>query len=168
MTMVKLKPITDTSWLVLTGNSEVRSGVLTQVKDSLVFMGTAGKIKFTDRQAVCDHFAVDVFKHVITSAPKAVPITHVGGYPTRVENPVPYDQSSDLPLYTKTESSGIHYAAGYYCILSDSTWRGAFCPKLTTLSEGQSYEGPFKTDMEMKFRLRSLGQITDAVLPDEA
>ena len=77
----------------------------------------------------------------------------VHGYPTRCE---PYngmfDISRKLPLFTKSEKSKSVYCAGYYLVKFNVNWLKSFCPKLITI-ERNEYQGPFKTELEMKVAL---------------
>ena len=78
----------------------------------------------------------------------------VNGYPTNCTpfNPV-WDVKKKLPLFTKTAKSKSLHAAGYYIIKFEHGWVNSFCPKLTTLSNNE-WQGPFKTKLEMRERLR--------------
>ena len=72
---------------------------------------------------------------------------------TNPHNPI-YDLKRKLPLYTKTSDSQSFFCAGYYVIhWEDGNHSPAYCPKLITLSR-YTYDGPFKTKMEMQETLR--------------
>jgi len=60
-----------------------------------------------------------------------------------------YDIQKKLPLFTKSKDSKSLYCAGYYTIRFEKGWVKSFCPKLITLQRYE-YQGPFKTDLEMK------------------
>ena len=77
----------------------------------------------------------------------------VHGFPTSVRpfNTM-YDVKRKLPLFTKSDKSKSAYCAGYYIIQFDKGWVKSFCPKLITI-ERYNFEGPFKTDMEMRSEL---------------
>ena len=64
------------------------------------------------------------------------------------------DSNSDA----KTENSNVYYAAGWYAINFDKGWKHGNCPKLNTLIT-YGYEGPFKTKIELKQRLKVLNKI---------
>ena len=64
----------------------------------------------------------------------------------------------DIPLYLKTESSDVLYAAGWYAINFEKGWKHGYCPKATTLFQ-YGYEGPFNTKDELRFRLKELNKI---------
>ena len=79
----------------------------------------------------------------------------VHGFPCKTEpyNAI-FDLKRKLPLYTKTENSQSFFCAGYYVIhWEDGNHSPAYNPKLITLSR-YTYEGPFKTKLEMKETLR--------------
>jgi len=72
---------------------------------------------------------------------------------TNPHNPI-YDLKRKLPLYTKTSDSQSFFCAGYYVIhWEDGNHSPAYCPKLITLSR-YTYDGPFKTKLEMQETLR--------------
>lgn len=60
-----------------------------------------------------------------------------------------FDVKRKLPLFTKSGDSKSLYCAGYYVIRFDKGWVKSFCPKLITLQRYE-YQGPFKTEIEMK------------------
>tara|TARA_Y100000389_G_scaffold54463_1_gene50335 strand:- start:1622 stop:2149 length:528 start_codon:yes stop_codon:yes gene_type:complete len=68
---------------------------------------------------------------------------------------VPYNtetielKEKQIPTYTKTETSKVRYAAGYYGVRFAADWRWFYGGKLDTLN---TYEfiGPFKTKSEMQ------------------
>lgn len=98
-------------------------------------------------------------KHCISASDqpykKPTKITYnVNGYPVKTQphNEI-YDAVKGLPLYTKTEKSKCYYAAGYYIIRFDSSWVAACSPKKLTL-ERNHYQGPYRTELEMKEQLR--------------
>lgn len=66
-------------------------------------------------------------------------------------NPV-LDIKKHLPLFTKSDKSKSVYCAGHYIIKFEKGWVKSFCPKLITL-ERYEFQGPFKTELEMKQRL---------------
>jgi hypothetical protein len=80
----------------------------------------------------------------------------VHSYPTSSapHNPM-FDVRRNLPLFTKSGKSKSVYCAGYYIIKFDKGWVKSFCPKLITL-ERNFYEGPFRTELEMKQRLSNV------------
>ena len=63
----------------------------------------------------------------------------------------------DIPLYLKTESSDVLYAAGWYAINFDKAWKHGHGPKLQTL-ETYGFEGPWKTELECRKELKRLNK----------
>jgi len=63
-----------------------------------------------------------------------------------------YDIKRKLALFTKSAKSKSIYCAGYFIICFEKGWVRSFCPKLITI-ERYGYEGPFKTDIEMRTAL---------------
>lgn len=63
-----------------------------------------------------------------------------------------YDIKRKLALFTKSAKSKSIYCAGYFIINFDKGWVRSFCPKLITI-ERYGYQGPFKTDLEMRTAL---------------
>jgi hypothetical protein len=82
----------------------------------------------------------------------------VHGYPAKGN---PYNSMFDikrkLPLFTKSEKSKSVYCAGFYLIKFNVNWLKSFCPKLITV-ERNEYIGPFKTELEMKEKLRHVNR----------
>lgn len=68
-----------------------------------------------------------------------------------------YNVVKKLPIYAKSTKSKSQYCAGYYVIQFRKGWVKSFCPKLITL-ERYPFKGPFKTELEMKTILNSVGK----------
>lgn len=66
-----------------------------------------------------------------------------------------YNLKKRLPLFAKSIKSKSKYCAGYYIIQFRKGWVKSFCPKLITL-ERYPYQGPYKTEIEMKEALTSV------------
>lgn len=149
--MYHLKEITDHAWLVLTDNNQ-NMGLLSEYNDELTLMvkgGAEGKVKFKDRSAVCETFGADLFDCTITIS-ETNKENFVLGYPVDFNNPYQVDlEGTDLPLYSKTSSGAVAHCAGYYVIHFPKGPIHSYCPKFSTISK-YKFEGPFKTEMEMK------------------
>ena len=152
----RLKPITATSWLVISDIDETRIGLLTQIRNQYVLMVKGEKQQFIDRVEVNKFFNEDVFNNVVEAVENAGEKTYfIKGYPVNFDTPHEVMvRGSKLPLYSKKVSSDVVYAAGYYCLGFPKNWMPGYCPKLSTL-ELYGYEGPFKTEHEMKRVLSS-------------
>lgn len=158
--MVKLKKITDSSWLVLTGDGLDRVGLLSEQRDKLVLIAKQARTEFKDRNDVETFFNDGVFDKVEETSEIKDQVEHfVKGYPTNATEVFEVDSecpASNLPLFTKKEHSKSVMVAGYFCLhFEKAGWVHAYCPKLDTLTKYE-YQGPFKTHDEMKSVLRSL------------
>jgi hypothetical protein len=70
---------------------------------------------------------------------------HVFGYPVAKIETFKTQEKDNLPCFTKTPTSKVYFAAGYYGINFDNGgWMDSFCPKLSTLRKYE-HVGPFKT-----------------------
>lgn len=149
---VKLKTITETSWLVISDNDENRVGLLTEIKNNYVLMVKGEKQQFRNKKEVNNYFNEDIFKNVVDQdEPSAVKTDYyIKGFPVDFDNPCEVIlKGNNLPLFSKKSTSEVYYSAGYYCLNFPKNWMPAFCPKLSTLTTYE-YLGPFKTEMEMK------------------
>lgn len=153
--MVKLKKITEKSWIVVGESNETKIGLLTELMSKYTLLMRGKKITFLNKQELNRYFNQDVFnKSVETEYESETKIEYyVKGYPVNYDKPIEiYKSESGLPLYSKKEQSDVLYSAGYYCINFPKNWMPSFCPKLSTL-ERYGYVGPFKTKSEMKSNL---------------
>lgn len=155
---VKLKPITEKSWLVLGDTDDSRIGLLTEIRDQYTLMVAGAKQQFLDRKAVNKFFNEDIFENI------TIPVVEtevkkdffINGYPVDFDNPSEVlVKGSTLPLFSKKSTSDVYYSAGYYCLNFPKNWMPAYCPKMTTL-ETYEYVGPFKTEIEMRSQLTKM------------
>lgn len=155
---VKLKPITENSWLVLGDTEDVRIGLLSEVRNQYVLMVKGVKQHFLNRKDVTTFFKEDVFNNLVEVESAVKPQTDyfINGFPIDFENPHEViSTGTNLPLFSKKASSDVYYSAGHYCLNFPKNWMPAFCPKLSTL-QTYEYAGPYKTEMEMKSNLQRL------------
>lgn len=84
---------------------------------------------------------------------------YIYGYPcsSKPFEPV-YNLKQKLPIFTKSSKSKSQFCAGYYIIKFRKGWVKSFCPKLITL-ERYPYQGPFKTEQEMKQELAKVNKL---------
>ena len=75
-------------------------------------------------------------------------INKIKGFPLNFEMPIMIDDEM-LPLFKKSRASNVIYCAGFYCIKGPEGWRKSFCPKRSTLTSLEEWEGPFATELEM-------------------
>jgi hypothetical protein len=155
---VKLKPITETSWLVIGDTDDNKIGLLTKLRDEYILMAKGEKKKFLDRKEVNKYFSEDVFDNVVESAQETLAKKDhfINGYPIDFETPHEVIlKGNKLPLFSKKATSDVYYSAGFYCLHFPKNWMPAFCPKLSTL-ETYEYAGPFKDEYLMKQELSRL------------
>lgn len=149
--MVKLKPITDHSWLLLTDDEVTKVGLLSENAGKITLIASSEKTTFDTRDQVNDFFNEDVFSKQVEREDTKKEYT-VKGYPVNVtepHEPSDYTDLPDLPLYSKSSSSNVLHSAGHYCVRFPGGWTKRYCPKLSTLNKYE-WHGPFKTVMETK------------------
>jgi hypothetical protein len=155
---VKLKSLTEKSWLVINDIDESRVGLLTEIRDQYTLMVAGAKQRFLNRKEVNTFFEEDVFKtaEVVNTPDDTKKDYFINGYPVDFENPHEVlIAGNKLPLFSKKATSDIYYSAGYYCLNFPKNWMPAHSPKLSTL-ETYEYAGPFKTEFEMRSALTKL------------
>jgi hypothetical protein len=156
--MVKLKPITETCWLVLGDTDDTRIGLLTEIRNQYVLMVKGEKQQFINRKEVNKYFNEDVFENVVeTVTEDPVKKTYfINGYPVDFDSPNEVIlKGNKLPLFSKKATSDVYYSAGYYCLHFPKNWMPAYCPKLSTL-ESYDFTGPFKSELEMRSSLTKM------------
>lgn len=150
MTKYTLKPLSNCSW-ILSADGE-RQALVSQQSDGKVRL--LGKVSGLYENM--NHFKNKYPKLAIEPPYESETETEQGkieGYP--VKHATWYNIVKDpLPSYTRSESSQIRYAAGYYVLKFPNGWSGSFCPKLTTLGE-YDHIGPFTTKIEMQLQISS-------------
>ncbi len=150
--MIKLKPITTNSWILIA--DDINIGIVKKSQNGYQLLSKDNKILFNSKKEVDEFFEQDIFGSVILSTPteKERQVEHfVKGYPINYPTPedVAIDSMSQLPVFKKRTESDVFLCAGYYCLKSNNGWRSAFCPKLST-TQKNDYRGPFRSEMEMK------------------
>lgn len=79
---------------------------------------------------------------------------HVFGYPVIKVETFKIQERDNLPCFTKSPSSKIFFAAGYYGInFENGGWMESFCPKLSTLRKYE-FIGPFKTETDVQIAIQ--------------
>ena len=153
MNEVHAKPVVDGKfWIVEEQGNKIGILKITEQK-KYVFSSKDKVTTFDSKKKLFETFGKDFFVAKSTITPVADLPKEVHGYPASSEphNPM-FDVRRNLPLFTKSSKSKSVYCAGYYIIKFEKGWVKSFCPKLITV-ERYPYEGPFKTDLEMKQRL---------------
>ena len=150
MTLIQAKPVIDNKFWIVEDNG-VRIATLRKNEENKFILSNKDGVKiYNNKKSLTEQFGNDFFvAKIIKEADNANP-KEVHGFSTST-NPhnAMYDIQKKLPLFTKSKDSKSLYCAGYYTIRFEKGWVKSFCPKLITLQRYE-YQGPFKTDLEMK------------------
>ena len=136
-------------------------GTLNKEKKGYAFFRNGVKTPIGDISEVKAKFGADLFRENIENIKAATKVPDpkvIYDYPcsSKPYNPV-YNVKKKLPIYAKSSKSKSLYCAGYYIIQFKKGWVKSFCPKLITL-ERYPYQGPFKTEAEMKNALNQVNK----------
>ncbi len=154
------KPIIDGKfWIVEEDQTKVGILKLNEQR-KYVFSSKDSVETFDNKKKLIEKFGKEFFTVKEKSEPQNDEDQKViYGYPC---SSVPFNPLIDikkhLPLFTKSEKSKSVYCAGYYIIKFEKGWVKSFCPKLITL-ERYNYQGPFKTELEMKQKLSNANKL---------
>jgi hypothetical protein len=150
MSIIHAKPIIDNKFWIVEQDGEKFATLRKDEEDRFVLSNETGVKIFNTKESLTTQFGEDFFiAKIVKEAEDASP-NEVHGYGTSSApyNPM-FDIKRKLPLFTKSEDSKSLYCAGFYIIRFDKGWVKSFCPKLITLQRYE-YQGPFKTEIEMK------------------
>jgi len=150
MNELQAKPIIDDKFWIIEQNG-VKCATLRKNDDNRFVMSNESGVRiFKDKKSLTTEFGSDFFvAKIVKPADNAEPLeVHGFACSTKPHNSM-FDIKKKLPLFTKSLDSKSLYCAGYYIIKFDKGWVKSFCPKLITLQR-YPYQGPFKTEMEMK------------------
>lgn len=142
-----LHPLTDNSWLAWQGDT--RRALVVQTADHLLWVTMQGSQQFSDQQQLETQLGVEL---LVAEAEQTVEPDktqqQVQGLPVK-HWPVFNTVTDPVVTYTKSATSAVQYAAGYWAFLFAAGWTGSWCPKLQTLSDYQ-HIGPFSSKLEMQ------------------
>jgi hypothetical protein len=158
MTELHAKPIIDNKFWIVEQDGE-KIATLRKNEDNRFVMSNEEGIKiYETKKSLTDQYGKDFFvAKIVKEAATNLP-NEVHGYSTSTSpHNAMFDIRKKLPLFTKSEDSKSLYCAGYYVIRFDKGWVKSFCPKLITLQRYE-YQGPFKTELEMKQRLSDVSK----------
>jgi hypothetical protein len=143
------------SWIV--EDDGIKLGTLNKEKKGFSFYRKGVKINIKDIGEINQQLKINTSEDK-QSKIKSEPSLEVYDYPTasKPHNPV-YNIVKRLPIYAKSGKSKSLYCAGYYIIQFRKGWVKSFCPKLITL-ERYPYQGPFKTETDMRTVLASVSK----------
>lgn len=150
MTDLHAKPIIENKFWIVEKDGE-KFATLRKNEDNRFILSNELGIKIYDtKESLTRQFGKDFFvAKIVKEADDAEP-NEVHGYATSTTpHNAMFDIKRTLPLFTKSGDSKSLYCAGYYVIKFDKGWVKSFCPKLITLQR-YAYQGPFKTEIEMR------------------
>jgi hypothetical protein len=150
MTIIHAKPIIDNKFWIVEKDGEKFATLRKDEENRFVMSNSTGIAIYKNKTDLTRQFGKEFFVAKIVKEIKNNNPLEIHGFPCSVipHNSM-YDIQRKLPLFTKSEDSKSHYCAGYYIIRFDKGWVKSFCPKLITLQR-YPYQGPFKTEIEMK------------------
>jgi len=159
------KPIIDGKFWLLEVEGE-KLGTLTKEKKGYSFMRKGQKVDLADLAVFKTLFGISITEEQLKKEKIANEVKvkeqeyNIYEFPcsSKPYNPV-YDVQQKLPIYSKSDKSKSQYCAGYYVIKFRKGWVKSFCPKLITL-ERYAHKGPFKTELEMRQILSTIGKST--------
>ena len=155
MTTTAKPLIPNKSWLLETDGLKI--GTLSKERSSYSILKDGQKISVGSAKDVKEKLGIEF--HDIPKVTKTETVEHtVYDFPcgSKPFGSV-YNIRKKLPIYAKSTKSKSLYCAGYYVIKFRKGWVKSFCPKLITL-ERYPFQGPFKTELEMKQTLTSLSK----------
>lgn len=162
VTKTKLQQISDEAWLVRQG--EKKLGILNKdVRDRFTYITGKTMQLFDDDAEVRTHFGnIKLFEESIERKESVPESFFIKGHEIDVPNPIPIEVNDErynenIPLYLKTETSDVLYAAGWYCINFEKGWKHGHGPKYSTL-EQYGFEGPFNSKEECRAMLKKLNK----------
>lgn len=149
-TDVQAKPIIPEKFWIVEQSGE-KIATLRKNEDNRFVLSNATGVKIYDtKESLTKQFGKNFFIAKIIKEADDAPTCEVHGYATSTEpHNAMFDIRRKLPLFTKSDDSKSLYCAGYYVIRFEKGWVKSFCPKLITLQR-YKYQGPFKTEFEMK------------------
>jgi hypothetical protein len=155
MTTIAKPLIPNKSWLLETDGLKI--GTLSKERTSYSFLKDGKKISVGTVKDVKEKLGVVFYELPKTKKIETKEFT-VYDFPcgSKPYGSV-YNIRKKLPIYAKSTKSKSHYCAGYYVIKFRKGWVKSFCPKLITL-ERYPFQGPFKTEIEMKQALTTLSK----------
>lgn len=161
MTEIHAKPIVDGKFWIVEQNGEKVATLRKKENNKFVLSSMNGEVFFNKKEEITKQFGSDFFLKSTKVKVTKSETNECHGYPT---SSLPYNAMYDvrrkLPLFTKSNTSKSLFCAGYYIIKFNKLWLKSQCPKLITL-ERYEYQGPFKTELEMKAVLAKANSTDD-------
>ena len=142
-------------------NDGEKFATLSKEKKGYSVLCRGQKIELHDLKEIKERFGITLTDEVIKKEKQnKTAIIDIYGFPVngRAYSPL-WNVQKKLPIYAKSSKSKSLYCAGYYVIQFRKGWVKSFCPKLITL-ERYPFQGPFKTELEMRTILNSVSKAT--------
>jgi hypothetical protein len=161
MPEIHAKPVVDGKYWVVEQDGEKIATLQKRENNKFVLSNTNGEFVFNKKDDLTKQFGDNFFVKGVKVTVSKDDANECHGYPTSV---TPYNAMYDvrrkLPLFTKSNTSKSLFCAGYYIIKFNKLWLKSLCPKLITL-ERNDFQGPFKTEAEMKTALTAANSINN-------
>lgn len=146
MSVYVLKPLTDTSWILLKDGAQY--ALITSKNNELISFGSKlERNKFSDIEDL-NKFLGSKVTIEKTEDDSVEEIGNVNSYPVKHATAIALEDQ-ELPVYKRTANSNTLYCAGYYGVKFPNGWVQSYCPKILTLQENE-FIGPFTTKLEMQ------------------
>ena len=140
----KLKPITDTSWILHQNGTRLAMIIIDDTGYKAI--GSISDKHFSSLEDMSAKLGGKVIVEEIEKTAE-LEVGNVLGYP--IKHTAACDIiDEEFPSYSKISGSPHRFAAGYYGILFSYGWVTSYCPKITTLND-YKWIGPFRTKLEM-------------------
>tara|TARA_R110000868_G_scaffold9620_6_gene47575 strand:- start:9780 stop:10256 length:477 start_codon:yes stop_codon:yes gene_type:complete len=144
---ITLRVLTDNSWLAWHGDN--RQALVVQTAEQLLWVTTQGAQEFQDQEHLQKTLNIELeVLELQETLEIAQDLQKVQGFPVK-HWPVFNINTEPYVTYTKSATSKVSYAAGYWAFLFAAGWTGSWCPKLQTLQDYQ-HIGPFTSKLEMQ------------------
>lgn len=140
----KLKPVTDTSWILYQNGN--RLAMIIANNQGYTVIGNLPLKNFITLDELGRTLGGKVtIEDVHLNQEKEIGNVH--GYPIKHDTAVDV-ALNDYPSYAKSEGSSSRFAAGYYGILFNHGWVQSYCPKISTIDDNE-WIGPYRTKFEL-------------------
>ena len=144
MTEYKLKPITDTSWILM--DNGTRLAMIISDGSGYKAIGQLERKQFSGLDDL-SRFLKGTVSIEETEKESEPEVGHVEGYP--IKHSTAHDiEVKGYPSYAKNSGSASRFAAGYYGVLFNHGWVTSYCPRTSTLDDN-TWIGPFRSKLEM-------------------
>ena len=157
MMLIAKQLIPNKAWIVENGREKVAT--LSKEKKGYSLTSRGKRYDADNLDELKDRFGITISDEAYqTETDNQFSESEIYGYPVKSKayNPL-WNVQKRLPIYAKSPKSKSLYCAGHYVIKFPKLWVKSFCPKLITL-ERYPYQGPYKTDAEVRTILNSISK----------